>query len=224
MVNPANIFRSERSTLSIYVDPTGEVIVRAPKNMPDRKIFDFIKSRADWIHARKEAVKKNSRINQNVASYQTFYFLGMELCPVVNSAVKQITRQDNALLIPAKYQNDVILKKIEKYLRDHAREIVAERCSYFSQILKLQYLTQGVNNNKTRWGSCSKKREIFINWRAVMLAPRLLDYIIVHEFCHLLEFNHTKNFWAVVQTILPSWRILRTELKQMSWLLQLFRN
>ncbi|MDR0462399.1 MAG: M48 family metallopeptidase [Christensenellaceae bacterium] len=223
MVNPANIYRSKRNTLSIYIDPTGELIVRAPLGMTDRKIFDFIKSRGDWIAARKEAVQRNAFINRNVASYNTFFFLGTELVPVINNSAKQITREARALVIPGKIENDKILKKVEKYFRDHAKVIVAERCQYFSERLKLKFNTANINNNKTRWGSCTKTGDIAINWRAVMLAPNVLDYIIVHEFCHLLEFNHTKNFWAVVQTILPDWKRLRLELKHLSWLLQLFR-
>jgi len=150
--------------------------------------------------------------------------LGAELVPVINAGVKQITRQDSAMLIPAKLDSDKVLKKVEKYLKDHAKQIVEERCMYFSDVLKLNCSNVVVNNNKTRWGSCSQYGEIAINWRAVMLKPSLLDYIIVHEFCHLLEFNHTKEFWAIVQTILPNWRAMRMELKHMSWLLHLFRG
>jgi len=224
VLNPANIHRSNRSSLSISIDPTGNLIVKAPKHLSDKKIYDFIKSKGDWIRSRQTAVAKNAHISQSVASYNTFYFLGQELVPVISDKVKLITRQDSALLIPHKIPQDKILKKIEKYLKDNAKQIVQERCDYFSQVLRLSYATANTNNNKTRWGSCSKSREIAINWRAVMLKPVLLDYIVVHEFCHLLEFNHTKDFWAIVQTILPNWRDLRIKLKHMAWLLQLFRD
>ena len=223
MLNPKNIFRSSRRTLSVYVDPSGELIVKAPQSMSDRKIFDFIKSKEDWIAARQAAVLSNKFINRSVSNYNSFYFLGNELVPVINSSCRQITRQDNTLLIPTKFDSEKILTKIQKYLKENALQIVQERCAYFSQILKLSYKTSSVNNNKTRWGSCSRTGDIAINWRAVMLKPNILDYIVVHEFCHLLEFNHTKNFWTIVQTILPNWRALRLELKHMSWLLQLFR-
>ena len=223
MVNPANIHKSKRTSLSMHVDPMGELIVKAPLNMPDRKIFDFIKQKGDWIRERQAAVAKNTHINRNVASYNTFFFLGIELVPVINAHAKHITRHDGALLIPSKFPQDKILKKIEKYLKDHAKAIIEERIIYFSKALKLEYAGIAINNNKTRWGSCTKSRILALNWRAVMLKPDLLDYIVVHEFCHLLEFNHTRNFWAIVQTILPNWRKLRLELKHMSWLLQLWR-
>ena len=209
--------------MALYINPCGELIVKAPLNMSDRKIFDFIKSKADWIQIQQAKVVQNKYINQNVVAYNTFLFLGTELMPTICSVSRHITRQDNVLLIPTRFDQAVILKKIEKWLRDQAKTIIAERAQYFSQVLKLNASAVVTNNNKTRWGSCSRKGELAVNWRAVMLKPELLDYIIVHEFCHLLEFNHTKNFWAVVQTILPNWKTLRIQLKHMNWLLQLFR-
>jgi len=80
------------------------------------------------------------------------------------------------------------------------------------------------NNNQTSWGVCGRGGAIAVNWRAVMLPPALLDYIVVHEFCHMLEFNHSKQFWAIVESILPNWRELRKHLKHMNWLLGLFRK
>ena len=224
MVNPANIFRSKRRTVTIHVDPKGELIVNAPLGMSDRRIFELIKAKGDWIRAQQARVLKNSYINRNVASYNTFLYLGTELVPVICHKTKQITRQDGALLIPGKMDQTKIMKKIEKWLRDRAKEVMHERATYFSQVLKLNATGVGTNNNKTRWGSCTRGGELAINWRAIMLKPDLLDYIIVHEFCHLLEFNHTKNFWGIVQTILPNWRATRIQLKHMGWLLQLFRE
>jgi len=223
MLNPANIFRSNRRTLALYINPRGELIVKAPLNMSDRKIFDFIKAKADWIQIQQAKTVQNKYINRNVAVYNTFLLLGTELVPTICSTARHVIRQDNVLLIPARLDQSMILKKIEKWIRDQAKIIIAERVQYFSQVLKLNASSVVTNNNKTRWGSCSRKGELAINWRAVMLKSELLDYIIVHEFCHLLEFNHTKNFWAVVHTILPNWKALRIQLKHMNWLIQLFR-
>lgn len=224
MLNPANIFRSDRRTISLYVDPSGELIVKAPKSVSDRKIFEFVKEKHDWIEARMRAVAKNKFINRDVVSYNAFFFMGRVLTPVISGNVKTVTQSNDALLIPAKLVSGKIQKRIEKFYKDTAKAIIKERCDYFSQILKLKYTDVSINNNQTRWGTCARTGEISINWRAVMLAPHVFDYLIVHEFCHLLEFNHTKNFWAVVASILPDFQKSRLELKHMGYLLQLFRN
>ena len=209
--------------MSLYIDPKGELIVKAPLGLSERKIFDLVKDKQDWIRARQAQVLKNSFINRSAVSYNTFLFLGREYVPVINSNIREITKHEGSLLIPTKIDQSKILNKVEKWMRNNARAIINERAGYFSQILSLAAVSVSINNNRTRWGSCTKSGAIAVNWRAVMLKPYLLDYIIVHEFCHLLEFNHTKNFWIVVQTILPEWRKLRAELKQMNWILQLFR-
>lgn len=223
MLDPKNIIRSPRRTLSLFLTPAGELIVKAPLKLPEHKIYEFVKSKSDWISARQRQILQNSYINRSVLTYSTFMLLGQELTPVISNTAKQITKQDNMLLIPAKIAPDAILKRVEKWMKTQAAAILAERAGYFSQRLNLRAVSVETNNNRSRWGSCDSKRRINLNWRAVMLPPNLFDYIIVHEYCHLLEFNHTRNFWAIVATILPDWKALRKHLKQMGWLLHLFR-
>jgi len=224
MLDPRNIYRSKRRTLALFVDLHGNLIVKAPERLSEAKIFAFVKSKQDWILARQHQIRQNSYINRNVVTHNTFLMLGQELVPVISQRAKQIMRQDGVLLIPAKYTSEQVLRKIEKWFRTQAELVFNERARYFANRLNMQPSAVAINNNKTRWGSCDTKRQINLNWRAVMLPPNLFDYIVVHEFCHLLEFNHTKNFWTVVETILPDWRTLRKHLKQMNWILMLFRK
>jgi len=224
MLDPRNIYRSKRKTLALFVDLHGNLIVKAPMRLPEGKIFDFVKSKRNWILARQQQIKQNSYINRNVITHNSFLMLGQETVPMFSQKTKQIIRQDGVLLIPAKFSGEQVLKKVEKWFRQQAETILTERVRYFSNRLNMQPSAVAINNNKTRWGSCDTRRKINLNWRAVMLPPNLFDYIVVHEFCHMLEFNHTKNFWAIVETILPDWRILRKHLKQMNWILMLFRK
>jgi len=224
MLDPRNIYRSRRKTLALFVDLHGNLIVKAPERLPEGKIFDFVKTKREWILARQHQIRQNSYINRNVVTHNSFLFLGQEVVPVLSQKAKQIAKQDSVLIVPAKFSGEQILKKIEKWFRQQATTILNERVRYFAGKLNMQPSAVAINNNKTRWGSCDSKRKINLNWRAVMLPPPLFDYIVVHEFCHLLEFNHTKNFWAIVETILPDWRVLRKHLKQMNWVLMLFRK
>ena len=224
MLHPQNIIRSQRKTLALFISPRGELIVKAPLKLPDNKIFEFVKSKENWIHARQKQILQNSYINKSVLTYNAFLYLGQELTPVISKSAKTVQKADNTLLIPAKYSPDVILKRVEKWLKNSAQAVLAERARYFGARLKLAPVAVTTNNNRSRWGSCDTKRRINLNWRTIMLAPNLFDYIVVHEYCHLLEFNHTKAFWSVVETILPDWKALRLHLKQMNWLLTLFRK
>ena len=151
-------------------------------------------------------------------------FLGKELTPLISNEVKEIMINENKLLIPAKIQSDKILNKIEKWYRKVAEEVLVERVTYMANQLRLRPAGIKTNNNKTRWGVCDSHGNIAINWRAIFLPPNLLDYIVVHELCHLLEFNHTAAFWNVVANVIPDYQILRKHLKCLNHLILLFRK
>ena len=78
-------------------------------------------------------------------------------------------------------------------------------------------------NAKKRWGSCDSAGNILFNWRILMLPPVLIDYIIIHEFAHLVEMNHSSNFWEIVASIMPNWKENRELLKKSNFILTLFR-
>ncbi|MCL2587375.1 MAG: M48 family metallopeptidase [Firmicutes bacterium] len=226
MLNPSNIIRSRRKTLSMFVNQNGELIVKAPLHLADRKIYEFVKTKERWIEAQKKRVLQIQFLNKSVLTYHSFLYLGEELLPLICNKAKRVERSSSYLLVPAKLAGqgeEKVLKKIEKWLRDEAKFVINERVMYFRAKLNLEYASFITNNNKTRWGSCSRSGALTLNWRAVMLPPSLLDYIVVHEFCHLLEFNHSKAFWKLVDQVLPNWKDLRLRLKNLNWLLNLFR-
>ncbi|KKT34962.1 MAG: hypothetical protein UW24_C0018G0035 [Parcubacteria group bacterium GW2011_GWA2_44_12] len=95
-----------------------------------------------------------------------------------------------------------------------AREVIQERVAYFNEIYRASYRRITIRNQKTRWGSCSKNGNLNFNYKILFLPSALRDYIIVHELCHLLHFNHSKNFWSAVESAVPNHRALRKELKK----------
>ncbi len=126
---------------------------------------------------------------------------------------------------------DWILKKIEyfknvkrdpgmkyskkDYLKnkDKAREIIEERVKYFNQIYKYKFNRISVKNQKTRWGSCSKQGNLNFNYKIIYLSEKQLNYIIVHELCHLKELNHSRKFWNLVARVLPDYQDTRKGLR-----------
>lgn len=94
-----------------------------------------------------------------------------------------------------------------------ARTIVTEKVRNFSRKYGVEYGTIAIRNQKTRWGSCSKKGNLNFSYRIVFLPPELQDYLVVHEVCHLKEFNHSRAFWDLVAREVPNYRELRRKLK-----------
>lgn len=98
--------------------------------------------------------------------------------------------------------------------RETARTLAHERLEFFNANYGFAYKKVAIRNQKSRWGSCSKAGNLNFNYRLILLPPPLVDYVIVHELCHLTEFNHSKNFWALVAQTVPDHVRLQKELKQ----------
>ena len=96
--------------------------------------------------------------------------------------------------------------------KESARTLVMARVAHYSDRYGFKYESISIRNQKTRWGSCSKNGNLNFNYNIAFLPEPLADYIIVHELCHLKEFNHSKKFWALVESIIPAYQTLRKEL------------
>lgn len=97
--------------------------------------------------------------------------------------------------------------------KDKALDFARERIEYYNKIYKFSFNKISIKNQKTRWGSCSRKQNLNFNYKIVFLPQKLQDYIIVHEMCHLKEFNHSKRFWALVGKVLPNYLEIKKELR-----------
>jgi predicted metal-dependent hydrolase len=88
--------------------------------------------------------------------------------------------------------------------KELARKLVHEKLEYWNQFYNLEYKKVFIKNTKTKWGSCSSKKNLNFSYRIVFLEPELQDYLIVHELCHLAEMNHGPNFWNLVSQHIPN--------------------
>ena len=122
-------------------------------------------------------------------------------------------------------------KKVEKYSeqvhviteeerRDgilRAKEIFPERTAYFAKRMGVTYNRITIREQKTRWGSCSSAGNLNFNWRLVLMPPEILDYVVVHELCHLKEMSHSKAFWDEVGKVMPDYEMHKLWLKENGW-------
>jgi len=96
--------------------------------------------------------------------------------------------------------------------KEVARELINQRLEYFNNIYGFRYKGVSIRNQKTLWGSCSKKKNLNFNYKVLFLPERARDYIIVHELCHLKEFNHSARFWDLVVRTIPAHKSIRKSL------------
>lgn len=98
--------------------------------------------------------------------------------------------------------------------KERAREIVNERLAHFNKTYQFEFRRVSIKNQKSRWGSCSKKGNLNFNYKIALLPEKLANYIVVHELCHLGELNHSRNFWNLVSKTIPDYKQIRNELKK----------
>ncbi|MCX6738505.1 MAG: SprT family zinc-dependent metalloprotease [Candidatus Parcubacteria bacterium] len=105
-------------------------------------------------------------------------------------------------------------RKLYEKHKEEARELVSRRLVYWNQFYNFSWGRISIRNQKTRWGSCSKKGNLNFSYKLALLPQELSDYVIVHELCHLKEFNHSKNFWNLVSQAIPDHKEKRKALHQ----------
>ena len=103
-------------------------------------------------------------------------------------------------------------QQIEK-LADIALMIIPERVRYYAQIMAVPFGRITIRNQRTRWGSCSSKGNLNFNCLLMLTPPHVMDYVVVHELCHLKQMNHSKAFWDLVESILPDYKKSKKWLK-----------
>lgn len=98
--------------------------------------------------------------------------------------------------------------------REHARILVENRLSIINKFYNYNINRIAIKNTKTRWGSCSSKGNLNFNYKIIYLESKFVDYLIVHELCHLGEMNHSKRFWALVEKTIPDYIKINKQLKK----------
>ena len=97
--------------------------------------------------------------------------------------------------------------------KEYARACIMRRLVHWHTIYGYTYGRVAIRNQSSRWGSCSRKGNLNFNYRIAFLSPELMDYVIVHELCHLKEFNHSQNFWDLVGQEIPEYKKIRNSLR-----------
>lgn len=105
-------------------------------------------------------------------------------------------------------------REYAKY-KEAARVLAESRLAYFNRGYDFRYGTISIRNQKTRWGSCSRQRNLSFNYRIALLPPALADYVILHELCHVGMFNHSAQFWSLVAETMPDYRERRRALRRL---------
>ncbi len=215
---------SRRRTMEISVAESTQVRVLAPRYAPEKEIHRFIHDKADWIIKKIKETHRAQKflLSREYANGNQFLFLGTKYeLEIVEADIKQGRISFDGLKwtvrIPvmdcAEDQQPVVRQKLIQWYRAQAKEIFGGRVFHYARMMGMEPQKVTVKTQKRIWGSCDhRKGTINLNWYLVLSPLDVIDYVVVHELCHLKVPHHSKRFWGSVEKVLPDYK------KRQRWL------
>lgn len=219
------IIKKKNKNIGIRITSDGIVKVTAPIFTLDSYIHEIVYKKAEWILSKLKLMEemKNSELNRKYSVGDSIVYLGKEY---ELNVIEEVEADAKVRLKGEKFEVHVKPEwngeERERFIRDGIAEWykheafskLKERTKYYSGVLKLYPNNIRVKEQKSIWGSCSSKDNINFNWKLIMAPQAVLDYIVVHELCHLKHRDHSKNFWGLVEQIIPDYGEKRKWLKE----------
>lgn len=218
-----------RKTLTITIDPGNGVRVLVPARTPNAEIEAIVRKRAGWI-LRKFAEERPEPQHKPLETGDTLHYLGSEVRLLVQftSDEAPTVSLDSGVLtvacpvrLPDKDRAAAIRWALLGWYRERAAELLWGSVERWQPRVGVSAAHISIGDQKTRWGSCSSKGSLRFNLRLAMVHQALIDYVAVHELCHLLEANHSESFWQHVRQFMPDFEDRRRRLRQIEGTLAL---
>jgi predicted metal-dependent hydrolase len=193
-------------TTRIIVGPRRPLEVIVPAGTDDASIDDFLQQKRRWVETKvQQAEAIAARPPQLGLVRPGVVWLEGEAVPVERRAgVRSIASlRDGRLVVTGPASG--IAGAIERWYRREARRRVEEVLTKEAPGLQLRYSSLGIRDPRTRWGSCSRRGHLSFSWRLALAPRHVLEYVVVHELCHLKEPSHAKSFWRLLDAARPGW-------------------
>lgn len=212
------IVRSRRKTVAIQIYPDKRIELKVPLLYNINNVEPFLEKHYRWIFKRLDAPIISKHDTKRFVSGELHYFLGKQYPLLITiSPDNNVAFLDNTLMVYAKYDiPELIETLLEKWYLSQARRIFHEiSIPLMKQMEKYDVFPKSftIKKMRTRWGSCSSKGSISLNLDLIKLPEQCIKEVILHELCHLVHFNHSKEFYALMTAEMPDWKIWKKELK-----------
>lgn len=221
------IRRSERAIKARIIVAPGKIEVVAPRHVSEHKLHQFVLSQQQWItNALKKLESKKSQYNR--LSPESYHH-GVNI-PYLGASYPLVVRSSKLKKVKIELADEFIASVPEYLLNESPSHAIRQALTvWMKKQLKLQVelIVQrhapsknlfprsiSIKNQKTRWGSCGIHNDININWLLILAPLPVLEYVVVHELCHIQFRNHSHHFWALVAHHLPDYQNQRYWLKQ----------
>lgn len=195
------IIRSKRKTVALVINPDAALIVRAPRYLPLDYIQQLVSKKSYWIKRKIDEIQ--SRPKEKAKEYidgEEFLYLGRTYrLKIVDD---QEVSVGEYLYLPRRMLFSAV-ENLKDWYKDKAKLAIEERAAWYAKQAGVEYKSIRITDAVKRLGSCSHKGSLNFSWRLILAPIQVIDYVVVHELVHLIEFNHSQRFWQKVRAIFP---------------------
>ena len=198
------VIYSDRKTITITVERDRSIIVRAPIGVSEEMVRRAVEAKKLWLFEKINHTQKypTRPIRKEFVTGETIMYLGRYYRLEITDDDEPGVRFRNRFYISRQYQNQAS-DLFRAWYMERARAKLPPRIRSFAESLGVTHHQILISDLKYRWGSCTPKGTLNFNWRIIKAPMFVIDYLIVHELAHLLESNHTPQFWNIVAVQVP---------------------
>lgn len=212
------LIQTARSNVLLQALPEGQTRVYAPKRMRLREIDETVRLNAEKIagmHADLDRRLDEDRKNRPVSEGSLISVEGGRLALRLHDGRvrAEFGADELHLWLKAPGEEAEVRAALKTVLAARALERIRERLAVYGPRIGGEFGRVAVRDQRSRWGSCSSKHNLNFNWKLIMAPPQVLDYVVIHELCHLHEFNHSARFWKLVSAQMPEYEAWKKWLK-----------
>ena len=212
------LIQSVRKNVMLQALPEGKTRVYAPRQMRLRDVDALVRSSAGQIAQMHEKLDRQldaDRQAHPVTEGSAVAVEGEMKTLRLHQGRTRAEVQDGELHLWLNDPKDgeAVRAALKSTLAALALERIRQRISVFQPVIGGEFGRVAVRDQRSRWGSCSSKHNLNFNWKLIMAPPQVLDYVVIHELCHLHEFNHSARFWRLVEGVMPDYEVWKKWLK-----------
>ena len=213
------LIQSARSNVLFQALPEAGIRIYAPKYMRLRDIDAMVRERADQLMQMLESVEARLEADRQahpVVDGGVILIEGRRCVLRLHEGARRSGRLEGDeyhLTLPEPDSDPAVRAAIRSTLSVMALARIRERLDYYIPRVGRAPGRIAIRDQKSRWGSCSQKGNLNFNWKLIMAPPQVLDYVVIHELCHLIEFNHSPRFWSLVEAQMPEYAVWKKWLK-----------
>ncbi len=213
-----------RTSIGITINSFGDIEVQAPKKTPDERVLQALEDKWDLIQKTLCEIKgrMNGPQEKVYKNDESFLYLGKTF-PIKIIEDRKITQEqvlfeDEKLVVYVRQLEDEKVKQaLKRFYYQQCKGVVNKSISSYQHNFKTKPRSIRITDSKTTWGTCDSKHQLTFNWRLAMAPREVIDYVVVHEMCHMVHLNHDRSFWRLVGKIMPDYKEKENWLSLTNW-------